>query len=244
MEEPVLEVTCPFNSNHKLRPERIIWHMLKCSKYLSEASKKKLSKVNCAYNKEHWIDFSEIHEHMENECLERPSKIQKQAIDAINETSKNQTHDHYSRPQKAKPRPRPKSVDNSPQKSEFQFERQKIEERGGYVLNKISVISKPVEEKGGYTLNKVSSARNKEETKAQLTKPRRDILNVPKRRNKSENNRKNLKKNERNHVETEKTDLKNREGRTMKPKYVKKTEIIQESAKVEEKKEDCQSQIF
>ncbi|CAG9325855.1 unnamed protein product [Blepharisma stoltei] len=76
METQQPEFGFPFNPSHHMKTNRIIWHMLKCSKNQSESSKKTLAKVQCSYNKEHWIEQAESFEHMQHECSDRLTEFQ------------------------------------------------------------------------------------------------------------------------------------------------------------------------
>jgi hypothetical protein len=58
-------ITCPYNSAHQIRPERIQYHLIKCAKQYPDADV-----VICSYNATHHIIKTEEHNH-NRDCPDR-----------------------------------------------------------------------------------------------------------------------------------------------------------------------------
>lgn len=63
-------ISCPYNSEHKLRPDRLVWHLIKCESKESA----KLTTARCPFDTTHILPIEEIIEHVKNDCTSKPSE--------------------------------------------------------------------------------------------------------------------------------------------------------------------------
>lgn len=62
-------ISCPYNSTHLVKPDRFVWHLVKCESKDSA----QVTTARCPFDTTHVLPIEEIIEHVKNECTSKPN---------------------------------------------------------------------------------------------------------------------------------------------------------------------------